>query len=206
MKVQINKPCAEDWAQMTPEVQGKFCSVCEKSVVDFSEMSDAEILHYFSKPKSEKVCGRFSASQVDRDLLLVPVSKPPVHLLHFAYVLVVVLGVGIASCSPQVQGEVKIATTQESVQSKDSQLHQNPRENGKPSIPASEEERIMGDTVIVQPPVKKDTASACKPKTPKAGLPAPKSYIKGKVKISQPNVIEPLILGECVIPYEYEGN
>jgi predicted house-cleaning NTP pyrophosphatase (Maf/HAM1 superfamily) len=59
MRISIENPCHEDWQAMTPETQGRFCGACEKTVVDFTTMSDAEILQYFSKPDVGKTCGRF---------------------------------------------------------------------------------------------------------------------------------------------------
>ena len=120
MKIQINKPCHEDWSEMTSEAQGKFCNACEKSVVDFSMMSDAQILNYFFQPKSQKVCGRFNADQVDRALVNVIPQRPlpPPQLLHFAYVLIVVLGVGLSSCSNTVTGKAEITEQQDSVSPK----------------------------------------------------------------------------------------
>ena len=44
--IYIPKPCHEDWNTMTPTQQGKFCSACSKEVIDFSLMSDNQILIY----------------------------------------------------------------------------------------------------------------------------------------------------------------
>lgn len=64
MKVSIPKPCHENWNDMTPGEQGAFCKVCSKVVIDFSKMSDDEIVNYFENRKGEKTCGRFRVSQV----------------------------------------------------------------------------------------------------------------------------------------------
>lgn len=64
MHLSIPKPCNENWNEMTPEQQGAFCNVCSKVVVDFSNMSDEEVLSYFENKKGEKTCGRFRASQL----------------------------------------------------------------------------------------------------------------------------------------------
>ncbi len=64
MKISIPQPCHENWNEMTPQQQGAFCKVCSKVVVDFSAMSDSEVLGYFEKKKEEKTCGRFRASQL----------------------------------------------------------------------------------------------------------------------------------------------
>jgi len=70
----IPKPCHEDWNKMTPVQQGKFCSACSKQVIDFSLMSDNQILNYLSN-QSGKVCGRFDAEQLERTLIETKIKK-----------------------------------------------------------------------------------------------------------------------------------
>lgn len=59
---------------MTPQEQGRFCGSCQKIVVDFSRMTDNEVLAYFSKA-SQHVCGRFSNDQLSKELILPPTKK-----------------------------------------------------------------------------------------------------------------------------------
>ena len=66
--IHIASPCDADWQKMHPAGHGKFCSSCEKVVVDFSKMSDAEIKNYFTAYKDQKTCGHFLTSQVNRPL------------------------------------------------------------------------------------------------------------------------------------------
>ena len=64
--IQIPVSCGENWNKMTASQQGKFCQVCEKEVIDFTKITDAELLE---KIKSgQKICGRFKQSQLSRDL------------------------------------------------------------------------------------------------------------------------------------------
>jgi hypothetical protein len=228
MKIKIEKPCHEDWSTMTSEAQGKFCNACEKSVVDFSMMSDAQILNYFSQPKSQKVCGRFNADQVDRALVnrIPERPSPPPQLLHFAYLLVLVLGVGLTSCSNTVTGKAEIMEQQDSLSPKMRKPVTKMGEVviGKMSAPASstapeiemgKPRIIMGDTIMSNP-VKKDSTPnrpnpilplEVNPARPITVPPSQKTYIKGKVKITKPPVItvdsiipDGKIMGECVIP------
>lgn len=67
MKLTIPKPCHENWDAMTPDEKGKFCSVCSKTVRDFTIVSDEEILDVFSD-SAENICGNFNESQLNRDL------------------------------------------------------------------------------------------------------------------------------------------
>jgi hypothetical protein len=63
--IQIPEPCHEDWDQMTTAQQGRFCQSCCKEVIDFSVMSDAEIIRFLSKPQG-KTCGNFASDQLNR--------------------------------------------------------------------------------------------------------------------------------------------
>ncbi|MGO4292739.1 carboxypeptidase-like regulatory domain-containing protein [Chitinophaga sp. RAB17] len=63
----IPQPCQESWRDMSSSDGGKFCGSCQKKVIDFSTLTDAEIVNIFSGP-SQKICGRFNPSQLDRIL------------------------------------------------------------------------------------------------------------------------------------------
>jgi hypothetical protein len=63
--IQIPEPCHEDWNKMTPVEQGRYCQSCCKEVVDFSVMTDQEIISFLSKPRG-KTCGNFASDQLNR--------------------------------------------------------------------------------------------------------------------------------------------
>lgn len=63
--VNIENPCSQDWNLMKDNYGGKFCSVCEKSVIDFTKLSDDEVLRVL-KQNNFKACGRFSEQQLNR--------------------------------------------------------------------------------------------------------------------------------------------
>ena len=67
--IKINEPCGENWQAMTESQVGKFCSQCTKHVVDFSQLSDSEIITLIENSNG-KLCGRFKQSQLDRVLTL----------------------------------------------------------------------------------------------------------------------------------------
>lgn len=67
LHVHIPEPCHENWHAMTPKEQGRFCGACQKTVVDFSAMSDKELLDYISQ-SSQNMCGRFSSDQLNREI------------------------------------------------------------------------------------------------------------------------------------------
>ncbi len=70
LQLSIPEPCHENWQNMTPTDQGRYCNSCAKPVVDFSMMSDYEVLNYFSTRTDEKVCGRALPTQLDRDMTM----------------------------------------------------------------------------------------------------------------------------------------
>jgi hypothetical protein len=64
----IPQPCHENWDKMSPAAKGCFCESCSKQVVDFSLMSDNEVLNHFLK-NTGKVCGRFANDQLQRPFI-----------------------------------------------------------------------------------------------------------------------------------------
>ena len=75
LKLSIPTPCTEDWNTMTSTQSGKFCASCQKTVVDFSRMSDTEIIHYFSDFKGE-TCGRLTEKQLNSVIAEPLILKP----------------------------------------------------------------------------------------------------------------------------------
>jgi hypothetical protein len=75
LTISIPTPYTEDWNAMTPDKNGKFCASCQKTVVDFTRMSDAEIFRYFDTFKGN-ACGRFSEKQLSAPIIEPLVLKP----------------------------------------------------------------------------------------------------------------------------------
>ncbi|QKG58368.1 hypothetical protein GKZ68_18075 [Hymenobacter sp. BRD128] len=71
--VRIPQPCAESWDAMTPTATGRHCAACQKTVVDFTLKTDAEILAAL-RQASGQTCGRLRADQLARPL--VPATQP----------------------------------------------------------------------------------------------------------------------------------
>lgn len=67
-KLNIENPCGQDWDLMTQNHIGKYCSHCSKTVIDFTSLSDKEVLDIISQT-SDKVCGRLTKEQIDRPFL-----------------------------------------------------------------------------------------------------------------------------------------
>lgn len=65
IQIKIAEPCHENWGAMTPNDKGRFCDSCQKTVVDFTRMSDAAIFR-FMEANTASVCGRMSNDQQNK--------------------------------------------------------------------------------------------------------------------------------------------
>jgi hypothetical protein len=65
IKLKIAEPCHENWNKMLEEEKGRFCLSCQKAVVDFSRMTNEEIIRYFEQNAGKKTCGRIATHQHD---------------------------------------------------------------------------------------------------------------------------------------------
>ncbi|MBB3697463.1 carboxypeptidase-like regulatory domain-containing protein [Flammeovirga yaeyamensis] len=74
IKLTIETPCHEDPTNFKPTKKGGFCSHCQKEVVNFTGMTDKQIIQYLEQSKG-KVCGRFKEDQLKSYSLVQPI--PP---------------------------------------------------------------------------------------------------------------------------------
>lgn len=63
MKISVERPCHEKWNSFSPTPDGGFCHACSQVVIDFTTMSDKDLIAYLSS-KKEKTCGRFRPDQL----------------------------------------------------------------------------------------------------------------------------------------------
>ncbi len=118
----IPEPCHEQWDKMSPAQQGRFCQQCSKTVVDFSTMTDQQVLKVLSK-ESGTTCGRFTSDQLERPFVKesTPLLQSPYRLFLSAFIPAF-FSTGIANaqmtvgklvavkkpvCSSIVKGEVR---------------------------------------------------------------------------------------------------
>lgn len=99
----VPKPCNENWDIMAPDEQGRFCSLCEKTVVDFTGMATTEISSYLRASAGKKLCGRFNTKQllpkpfipqIPRSMLF---SQPSFRHM-FMLALFITMGTTLFSC------------------------------------------------------------------------------------------------------------
>ncbi len=63
MSLSLPTPCQEKWEDFTTTSTGSFCSACQKNVIDFTKMSDQELMQFFRR-QNGKTCGRFRQDQL----------------------------------------------------------------------------------------------------------------------------------------------
>jgi hypothetical protein len=108
MQLTIHEPCQENWENMSKEDQGRFCSACKKTVVDFTGMSDRQVIAFFKEPAGS-VCGRFYQDQLDRDLL--PPPKRLGWIRYFFQFTLPLFMMALKSCGfkeKKTLGEIKV--------------------------------------------------------------------------------------------------
>lgn len=108
LQLSIPEPCHENWQQMTPTEQGRYCNVCAKEVIDFSMMTDTEVLNYFTHTTHDKVCGRALPGQLNRTITRP--KEPKKRLFWYWNYIVMFLMFFSKSNNAKAQGDIKAAT------------------------------------------------------------------------------------------------
>ena len=111
----VQKPCAEKFQNFQPTANGGFCQACQKEVIDFTQMTDAEVLQYF-KNHSGKTCGRFQQSQ----LKTYPTVSADHRAPSYSFLGIGMLGLSVLSLLPfththaeQLQPTVSVYTSEQ---------------------------------------------------------------------------------------------
>lgn len=167
LKFSIPKPCNENWDAMMPESKGRFCSLCTKTVVDFTGMKAPEITDYLLANQSAKVCGRFEKTQLEpqplniyipRDVFFGQTSFRKIFLLA----LLISMGSTLFSCK---------------------------RDNSYLGEIAIEDSIVVDSTSTLPPVLKTDTVKTVTPaKVTSTKTNAPQIHLTGAVAIDPPPV------------------
>lgn len=108
LQLKIAEPCHENWEGMTPVEKGKFCGSCQKEVVDFTAMSDQQLVAFFKKPSTGSLCGRFNNEQLDRNIEI-PRKRIP-WLKYFFHIAIPAFLLSIKAngqkTRPQIMGKI----------------------------------------------------------------------------------------------------
>lgn len=71
--IKFTYQCDNKWDEMIPQDNGRHCGSCNKVVVDFTQMSDRDIIQYLMK--NTHTCGLFKKSQVNRPMFLYNIKR-----------------------------------------------------------------------------------------------------------------------------------
>jgi len=85
----MGSPCQFGWQNMTETDKGRHCSQCDKTVVDFTVMTDEQVINYLLQHKN--ICGHFNKSQLGRTMA-VHLQKPKTKKYWPAIAAMVVAG------------------------------------------------------------------------------------------------------------------
>lgn len=69
IQLKLDSPCHENWEAMSPNEQGRFCQSCQKSVIDFSSMTNREVVKTLLSTEGE-ICGRVNQYQLEHPIAL----------------------------------------------------------------------------------------------------------------------------------------
>ncbi|MEN2399907.1 carboxypeptidase-like regulatory domain-containing protein [Flavobacterium sp. MC2016-06] len=114
IKISIPEPCHENWLEMSPSQKGRFCSNCQKNVIDFTKASDREIVLAYNE--NENLCGRFNNYQLNRDLIITKEKKS----LWVIAAASVIAFLGLGNQSAKAQEKPKIEQTDNKQSNSDS--------------------------------------------------------------------------------------
>lgn len=160
MRLSIPQPCHEDWQKMSPEAQGRFCSLCSKTVVDFTAMTDSEVMAYFENHYGQKTCGRFKSNQLDIIKIKIPQQvfrqRLP-YLQKFLLALLVSFSALFTSCERPhaVKTVMQIEMADELtgiVRMEEAVTDSPPPQQSKPTEIIIPDDEIMGDIAIMETP------------------------------------------------------
>jgi hypothetical protein len=117
MKPFIKVKCDANWDQMIANTEGKFCNLCKKDVIDFTEKKDTEIKEYLNNNRN--VCGKFSSEQIintDITFNLRKFAKSKLSTLEkFAIISFLVFGLSLYSCNnPYALSKIKVLSNSKS--------------------------------------------------------------------------------------------
>ncbi len=109
---ELTNPCEQDWTAMTEADNGRFCNACEKIVLNFADMTDAEVLEFFQKPgKRINSCGRFTEKQLTEGISM-PKHSQKSKTTPFKKIAATLIGLSMAGLPILVNGQTIIEVQQ----------------------------------------------------------------------------------------------
>lgn len=108
----INKPCSENWNEMSKNEQGAFCQKCASQVHDFTKKSSTEIKQTLLSLVGQNVCGRITSAQeieLNADFnRWMNVQNKKSFQSQLLFALLLIFGLSLFSCeNPQTEKNIK---------------------------------------------------------------------------------------------------
>ncbi|PSL22540.1 hypothetical protein [Chitinophaga ginsengisoli] len=143
-KIDIPVPCTQSWDDMHPVDSGRYCGHCSKTIIDFTKLADHEVARIFLDSKGP-ICGRFSESQLNRDLLAI--EKERANALVPALLVSTALAAGIASNAVANQHPVDLAPQIEQKDTTDVPAGSQVSKSDTTGMPATEGPMLVPDSL-----------------------------------------------------------
>ena len=102
IQINIPTPCSQSWEEMASTGDGRFCTHCQKTVIDFTDYSDTALYNFFATNKTP-LCGHFSSTQVNRQINIP--HQPHSKLYRLAIALGLTL---LFTQSPELQAQTRL--------------------------------------------------------------------------------------------------
>lgn len=139
-QLHIAEPCHENWEAMLAAERGRFCLSCQKTVVDFSSMTDQAVLQYLQQAQGN-TCGRFAPDQLNRPMA----QEAPVRKRFWAkWVLQLLFPAFVFTQKARAQGFVSILKIPPPAATA---LHQKPQQAAPFSIKGQVTDSVSGKPI-----------------------------------------------------------
>lgn len=116
IEIKLTNPCQQSWEEMTPQVGGKFCGSCQKTVTDFTGMTDNQLIEFFKQNRQDG-CGRFHTDQLHS-----PLPMPAKKIPWIRYMLQISIPAMLMTLKASSQRLVSFTTTSIQVMNKGTEL------------------------------------------------------------------------------------
>jgi hypothetical protein len=191
-KITIPEPCHENWDEMTPNENGRFCMSCSKTVIDFTTMLPQEIQHFFIQNQNKKICGRFKKSQLDSITIQIPsqvlYTQTHYHKI-FLLALFIAMGTTLFSCADKDGNKQKIDSveiienTSITIPNAKNEISKNNPDQAVDSVPKA-------DGVKFQKPVKTKFKTITVKSEPSISCALPAASYPGRIITEENNSIQ----------------
>jgi flagellar motor protein MotB len=163
LNVHIPEPCHENWGAMSQAEKGRHCSLCKKTVMDFTGHSQEEFQAAFQKIHASRdtICGRFRDDQLGTEkqpkFLWIEFAKlklTPLQQFLFAFIFAFFLG-GFSACKVG-DGTMGVPIVEKDYYNVSRHLESFDRNCNEPGptmgVPIVAKDSLKKDSVIVLPP------------------------------------------------------